>query len=151
MSETSEHEWLVSAGRLRYDHRWFDTRLVEMSRQARLVGWSPLVGAWAGFSADVVRHFAFEELAVFPGFKRHKPGQADVTSRLVDDHEALRRMLDGIAAMIADDHLPKLAFDSLVAAMRTHQDLENHRIDPWLEQQQERSNPGGLGEVGRKK
>jgi hypothetical protein len=141
----------VSAGRLRYDHRWFDTRLMEMSRQARLVGWSPLVGAWAGFTADVFRHFAFEELAVFPGFERHKPGQADLTSRLVDDHAALRGMLDGLAAMIADDHMPKLAFESLLSAMRTHQDLENNRIDPWLEQQQGRGNPGGPGRVAQKR
>ena len=59
---------------LRHDHRSFDERLTAMCRRARADGWSVMTGVWSGFSADVVRHVAFEELAVFPAFAAHKCG-----------------------------------------------------------------------------
>jgi hypothetical protein len=132
----------VSAGRLRYDHRALDSRLVEMRGLAIHQGWPALLGSWTGFASDLVRHLAFEELAVFPGFARHKPGEADVIARLVDEHEHLRRLLDVIELEIIGGHADRLSLDGFASAMADHEWVENTRIDPWLELQDRRRDPG---------
>ena len=132
----------VSAGRLRYDHRALDSRLVEMRRLATHQGWAALLGLWTGFSSDLVRHLAFEELAVFPGFARHKPGAADVVARLVDEHEHVRRLLDEIEVEVIGGNVDRLLLDGFVSAMAEHEWVENTRIDPWLELQDRRRDPG---------
>lgn len=133
----------VSAGRLRYDHRSFDSRFLSLRRQSSIAGWKVLLGAWDGFSADLVRHFAFEELSVFPGFARHKPGDADLIARFVDEHEEQRQLLDALTVMIERNDVDRLALDGLGAAMSSHEAIENTRLYPWLELQDRDQDPGG--------
>lgn len=102
-----------------------------------------MTGVWSGFSADVVRHVAFEELAVFPAFATHKPGEAMLIRHLADDHEELRRLMDVLATTIAGGHADVGVLASFQAAMTSHEERENARIYPWLELQNRRSNPRG--------
>lgn len=131
----------MSAGRLRYDHRSFELRFDDLRRRAQGSGWSPLLGSWTGFALDVVRHLAFEELSVFPGFVRHRRGEGALVRTLLDEHEELRRRLDALAAAIADERVDARELDGFAAAMTRHEQLENTRIDPWLEQQERRQDP----------
>jgi hypothetical protein len=140
---SNAEEWSVSAGRLRHDHRCFDTRLIEIVRRARLGGWAALATTFAVFSDDVVRHFAFEELAVFPGFARTRPGEAYLTARLIDEHETLRCAMAGLGARIEVGNVAAESIEVFATAMQAHQELENLRIDPWLEAHERRVMPSG--------
>lgn len=133
----------VTAGRLRHDHRSFDERLTAMCRRARADGWSVMAGVWSGFSADMVRHVSFEEVAVFPAFAAHKSGEAMLLAQLADDHEELRRLLDRLTNTIVGGRADVGELADLQAAMTSHEDRENTRIYPWLELQNRRSNPRG--------
>ena len=143
MVKSHAEESSVKAGRLRYDHRTFATRLVEARRRANIDGWLALVGEWDGISADIVRHFAFEELAVFPGFARHKPGEAALIRRLLDEHDAIERLVEMITGCIADAGPDDLLLDDLVAKMGDHESTEGLRLYPWLELQERAHDPGG--------
>ncbi len=133
----------MSAGRLRYDHRSFGTRFHELRLKSSQGGWVPLLGSWTGFAADVVRHFAFEELSVFPGFVKHKRGDGALIRTLLDEHEELRRMLDELSTAVACGRVDPRELDAFTTAMASHELLENTRIDPWLEQQDRRHDPRG--------
>jgi len=143
MANHESAEWSVSAGRLRYDHRSFATRFVDMRRRVGTTGWLALVAEWDGISADIVRHFAFEELAVFPGFARHKPGDASLIARLVDEHEALHQLIEVVTASIASGHVDPTILDGFSAAMGSHESIECLRLYPWLELQDRGHDPGG--------
>jgi hypothetical protein len=136
-------EWSISAGRLRYDHRSFDSRFFALRRQSIAAGWRPLLGAWDGFATDLVRHIAFEELSVFPGFTRHKPGDGVLIRRLLDEHAELRELVDSLTASIENDVVEPLALDGFHAAMSSHEEIENTRLYPWLELQDRGQDPGG--------
>jgi hypothetical protein len=133
----------VSAGRLRYDHRSFRTRFTELRLRADSTGWLPLRGSWTGFAADVVRHFAFEELSVFPDYMKHRRGDGALIRALLDEHESLRQLIDELSAAIARGRVDARELDAFAAAMAIHEQLENTRIDPWLEQQERRDYPRG--------
>lgn len=135
MTDDDPSSWSIGAGRLRYDHGSFERRFAELRERVSAAGWVPLAGAWNGLSADVVRHMAFEELSVFPGFARHKPRHGDLIRRLLDEHENLRKLLDVLSSAIAADETDVHILDGFAASMRSHEAVESLRLYPWLEMQ----------------
>jgi hypothetical protein len=133
----------VSAGRLRYDHRSFEKRFIDLRLRSDRHGWGPLLAGWTVLADDVVRHFAFEELSVFPGFVKHRRGDGGLIRTLLDEHESLRRVIDELSTTIACGQVDPRELDAFTAAMGSHELIENTRIDPWLEQQDRRHDPRG--------
>jgi len=131
----------VSAGRLRYDHRSFVARFDELCVRAGGHGWLPILGSWTGFAADVERHFAFEELSVFPVFMHDRRGDGSVIRTLLDQHEDLRSLLDQLSTAVACERVALQQLEGFTVAMASHEVLETTRIDPWLERQERRHDP----------
>jgi hypothetical protein len=142
-NRSAPFEESVTAGRLRYDHRSFATRFLDIRTRSGQEGWLNLSATWTALGADIVRHLAFEELAVFPAFARHKPGEALLIARLIDEHEDLRSFVDRIASAILTSRVDTRTLDGFAVLMSNHADIENKRLDPWLELQDRRHDPGG--------
>jgi len=117
-------------------HRLCDALFESASEAAEAGDWPALRKRLAALCDALVRHFAFEEEALFPAFEAMTGLSEGPTAVMRMEHAHMRNLLDGLAAASAE-HDPdgcRAELDNLFVMLQQHNAKEEGVLYPACEQ-----------------